>query len=173
MRNPGLQETDLEQHRTGGMTVIAVLTIVVGGIATLAGLCQLVDVPDLLRVGDIFILVARAAFGLPILAAGVVGIIAGIAILALRSWARAVSLVFGGLLFLMPVLLLILMSVFTPLIIPVLASIGSYDLSAGNPGLILFAGIYVALPVSYAVVLCVVFRKPAWRAETRSAEAEA
>ena len=166
----------MEQHRTGGMTVIAVLTIVVGGIETLAGLCQLVDVPDLLRVGDIFILVARVAFGLPILAAGVVGIIAGIAILALRSWARAVSLVFGGLLFLTPVLLLILMSVFTPLIIPVFASIGSYDLSAANPGLILFAGIYVALPVSYAVVLCVVFRKPAWRAtsaEARSAEAEA
>ena len=154
----------MERHRTGGMTVIAVLDIVVGGFAIIAGLSQLADVYDLLRVGDIIILVARVAFGLPILAAGVVGIIAGIAMLALRSSARALSLVFGGLLILTPVLLLVLMAVFTPLIIPVLASIGTYDLSAGNRGLILFAGIYVALPVSYAVVLCVAFRKPAWRA---------
>jgi len=154
----------LERHRTGGMTVIAVLTIVVGGIEALAGLVQLADVPDLLRVSDIIILVARLAFGLPILAAGVVGIIAGIAMLALRPSARTLSLVSGGLLILTPLLLLILMAVFTPLIIPVFALIGTHDLSATNLGLMLFTVIYVALPVSYGVVLCVAVRKPAWRA---------
>jgi hypothetical protein len=146
------------------MTVISVLNIVVGGIEILAGLVQLADVYDLLRLGDIIILVARVAFGLPILAAGVVGIIAGIAMLALRSWARALSLAFAGLLILTSVVLLILTAVFTPLVIPVLASIGPYDLSADNLGLILFTVIYVALPVTYALVLCVAFRKPAWRA---------
>jgi hypothetical protein len=155
---------NLERDRTGGMTVIAVLNIVVGSIESFAGSVQLLDVHELWRLGDTIIVVARVGLGIPALAAGVVGIIAGIAMLTLRPWARVLSLAFSGCLTLMSVLLLILTSAFTPLIIPVLASIGSYDLSATNAGLTLFAVSYLALPLSYALVLSVVFRKSAWRA---------
>jgi hypothetical protein len=146
------------------MTVIAVLTIVVGGIELLAGLVQLVDVLDQFRTDDAIILGIRAVFGLPTLAAGVVGITAGIATLALRPRARALSGAFGGLLILTSVVLLFLVSTLTPYVIPVLASVGSFDLSADSPALNLFMLIYVAVPVAYALVLFVAFSRPAWRA---------
>lgn len=153
----------MEQHRTGGMTVIAVLNIVVGGIEILAGLFPL---RGALEWGvDMFIIpAALVAFALLILAAGVVGIIAGIGMLRLRSSARRLSLMFGGLLILASVGLLMLISVFTPFIIPIIASIGSYDPSSDLVAMIPFTVVYLALPVSYAFVLFVVFNRPAWRA---------
>jgi hypothetical protein len=153
----------LETHRTGGMTVIAVLNIVVGGIEILAGLFPLRGAYE--WGVDLFIIpAALVAFALLTLAAGAVGIIAGIGMLRLRSWARRLSLVFGGLLILASGGLLMLISVFTPFIIPIIASIGTYDPSSDLAAMILFTVIYVVLPVSYAFVLCIVFRMPAWRA---------
>jgi hypothetical protein len=153
----------LERHRTGGMTVIAVLNIVVGGIEILAGLFPLRGAYE--WGVDFFVVpAALVAFALLTLAAGVVGIIAGIGMLRLRSWARRLSLVFGGLLILASGGLLMLISVFTPFIIPIIASIGTYDPNSNLAAMILFTVIYVVLPVSYAFVLCVVFHLPAWRA---------
>ncbi len=154
----------METHRTGGMTVIAVLDIVVGGTEILAGLFQLVGTVDMMPPSGSFGILetVRTAFALPILAAGVVGIIAGIGMLALRSWARTVSLAFSGLLILTSVFLLFLTSALTLLLLPVLASIDGSDPTTA--GLILFAVVYVALPVSYAFVLWIAFSRPAWRA---------
>ncbi len=153
----------METHRTDGMTVIAVLNIVVGGIEILAGLFPL---RGALAWGvDMFIVpAALVAFALVILAAGVVGIIAGIGMLRLRAWARRLSLVFGGLLILVAGGLFMLISVFTPFIMPIIASIGSYDPSADLAAMIPFAVTYFVLPVFYALVLWVVFRRPAWQA---------
>jgi hypothetical protein len=153
----------LETHRTGGMTVIAVLNIVVGGIEILAGLFPLRGAYEW-GVDLLVIPAALVAFALLVLAAGVVGIIAGIGMLRLRSWARRLSLVFGGLLILASGGLLMLISVFTPFIMPIIASIGTYDPSADLAAMIPFTVTYVVLPVSYAFVLCVVFRRPAWQA---------
>ncbi len=103
----------MEARRTGGMTVIAVLNIVVGGIEILAGLFPL---RGALEWGvDMFIVpAALVAFALLIFATGAVGIIGGIGMLRLRSWARRSSLVFGGLLILVSGGLLTLISAFTP-----------------------------------------------------------
>ena len=60
--------------------------------------------------------------------------------------------------------LLFLMSVFTPFVVPLLATIGSYDLISSNLGMTLFGIIYVALPAAYAFVPWVAFSRPAWRA---------
>ena len=153
----------MERHRTGGMTVIAVLNIVVGGIEILAGLFPL---RGAYKWGvDLFVIpAALVASALLVLAAGVVGIIAGIGMLRLRSWARRLSLVFGGLLILASSGLLMLISVFTPFIMPIIASIGTYDPSADPAAMIVFTVTYLVLPVLYAFVLCVVFRRPAWQA---------
>jgi hypothetical protein len=154
----------LETHRTGGMTVIAVLTIILGCLEILAGLFQLTGafflMYELLRLGAFGIPLARVTFSLLLLATGIVGLIAGIGMFALRASARTSSLVFAG--------LLLLSSVSSFFIVPILASIGSYDLgslSAYNLArLIIFGAVYVGLPVSYALVLCAAFYRPAWRA---------
>src|ERR1700719_2108583 len=85
----------LERHRTGGIIVIAVLNIVVGGIEILAGLFALRGASEW-RVALFVVPAALVAFALLVLAAGVVGTIAAIGMLRLRSWARGLSLVFAG-----------------------------------------------------------------------------
>ena len=158
----------MDRHRTGAMTVIAVLSIVVGGIEILAGLFPLRGALDMVyhewRTVIVVIPAALMAFALVVLAAGVVGIIAGIGMLRLRSWARRLSLAFGGLLILVSVGVLMLIAVFTPFIMPIIASIGSYDPSADLVAMIPFTIVYFALPMFYAVVLSVAFSMPAWRA---------
>jgi hypothetical protein len=95
-----------------------------------------------------------------ILATGAVGIIAGIEMLARRCWARRLSLVFGG--------LLILSCAFSFLMVPIIASIGTYDLGSLSAydltRLIIFIVAYVALPVSYGHLLCIVFQTRKWKA---------
>jgi hypothetical protein len=158
------QEASLEGQRTGGMTVIAVLNIIVGGLAILSGLFQglgaLMLMFELLRVGAFDIPVAHATFSLLLLATGIIGITAGIKMFALRASARPLSLAFAG--------LSILSAAFSFLTVPIIASIGTYDigsLSSYNLArLTIFSVIYVVLPVSYAVVLCAVFYQPAWKA---------
>jgi len=64
--------------------------------------------------------------------------------------------------------LLIASSVFACFIVPILNTIGTYDIgsipAAGLARLIVFGFIYVAFPLPYSIVLCVVFCAPAWKA---------
>jgi hypothetical protein len=150
------------------MTVIAVLNIVVGGIEIVAALFPLrnalVWMYDEWQTVIFVIPAALLVFALLVLAAGVVGIIAGIGMLRLRAWARRLSLMFSGLLILVSVGLLMLIAAFTPFIIPVIASIGTHDPTTDSAAMILFTIVYLALPVLYACVLCAAFRRPAWHA---------
>ena len=154
----------MERHRTGGMTAIAVFNILFGGLGILNGLYlvlgSLALMYELFRLGVFEIPVARLAFALLILATGIVGLIAGIGIFVLRPWARALSLVYGG--------LLIFSSVVSFFAVPIIASIGTYDvgsISAYNLArLIIFSVIYVVLPVPYFILSCAAFYKPAWKA---------
>jgi hypothetical protein len=156
----------LEKHRTGGMTAIAVLTIIFGGLGILSGLFHvlgsLVLMYELLRLGVFEIPIASTyslPFSLLVLATGIVGLIAGIGMFALRPWARELSLVYGG--------LLILSSVFSCFTLPIIATIGTYDIgsisASGLARLIIFGVIYLVLPVLYPLLLCVVFFSPAWK----------
>ena len=153
----------MERHRTGGMTAIAVLNVIFGGLGILNGLFQLLGslvlMYELLRLGVFEIPRARLAFSLLILATGIVGLIAGIGMFALRPWARTLSLVYGG--------LLIVSSVFSFFTVPIIASIGTYDVRSIGAydlaRLIIFSVIYVVLPVLYSPLLCIVFYRPAWK----------
>ena len=154
----------MARQRTGGMTAIAVINIVSGVLGILIGLFHvlgtLVLMYELLRLGAFGIPIIRLALSLLALATGIVGLIAGIGMLALRPWVRALSLVYGG--------LLILSTVFSFFAVPIIATIGTYNvasLSAYNLArLIIFTAIYVVFPVLYSLTLCVVFHRPAWKA---------
>jgi len=155
----------VERRRTSGMTVIAVLNIVFGSLEILKGLFHaagaVVYVYELLRLGAGFdIPVARVMFSLLLLTTGVVGLTAGFGLLGLRSSARALSLVFGG--------LLIVSCALSFLAVPIIASLGTYDVgsldSYNLARLIIFTVLFVVFPVSYSLVLCVVFHRPAWKA---------
>ncbi len=153
----------MEKHRTGGMTAIAVLNIVVGIIIILAGLFQLLFALtltyELLRLGAFELPAMRLTFAFLILATGIVGLIAGIGMLSLRPSARDLSLVFAG--------LLIVSAVLSYFAIEIIASIGTYDLHSisaeGWVRLIIFCMVYVVLPVSYAVILLVVLSTHSWK----------
>jgi hypothetical protein len=154
----------VERHRTGGMTAIAVLNIFFGGIGILNGLYlvlgSLVLMYELLRLGAFEIPMARLSFALLILATGIVGLIAGVGIFMLRPWARALSLVYGG--------LLIFSSVLSFFVVPIIATIGTYNVNSISDynlaRLIVFSVICVVFPVVYSLLLCIVFHKPAWKA---------
>jgi hypothetical protein len=79
--------------------------------------------------------------------------------LSLRPWARALSLVFGG--------LLILLCVSSYFIVPAIASIGTFAISSlsaeGLARLIIFGLVDVVVPVSYAILLFVVLSKKSWK----------
>src|SRR5262249_42582257 len=130
------------EHRTRGMTAIAVLTVVVAVIEILAGLFQLLFALTLtywlLRLGAFELPVIRFMFSFLILATGIVGLIAGVRSLALRPSARELSLVFAG--------LLIVSAVLSVFLVPIIASIWTYDLSSisaeGLARLILFCMVY-------------------------------
>ena len=154
----------MDRRRTGGMTAIAVLNIILGGLGILNGLFQvlgfLVLMNNFLRLGVFEIPFGRLTFSLLVLATGIVGVIAGIGMWAPRPWARTFSLVFGG--------LLIVSAVFSFYSVPIIATIGTYDIRSidtyGLERLIIFSLIYVILPVLYSILLCLVFCSPAWRA---------
>jgi hypothetical protein len=153
----------MDRRRTRGMTAIAVLNILVGGLGILSGLFHLLGAVvlmlELWRLGVFEIPGARFAFPLLVVATGVVGLIAGFGMFALRPWARALSLAFGG--------LLLLSAVVSCLAVPILASIGAYDLGSMRPydlaRLIIFSVGLVISPVIYSVVLWIVFTRPTWR----------
>ena len=154
----------MEKHRTGGMTAIAVLNIVVGVIVILAGLFQLLFALtltyELLRLGAFELPAMRFLFSFLILAAGIVGLSAGIGMLSLRPSARDLSLAFAG--------LLIVSAVLSYFAIPIIDSIGTYDLDSisaeGWVRLIIFCVVYVVVPVSYALLLFIVFSTSWWKA---------
>jgi len=160
------EEASVERRRTGGMTAIAVLNIVFGGLGILNGLHLVLGflalMYELLRLGVFEIPIARWAFSLLILATGIVGLVAGIGILMLRPWARALSLVYGG--------LLIFSCVGSFVAVPIIATIGTYDVRSidayGLVRLIIYSVIYIVIPVilvPYSLILFVVFYKPAWK----------
>jgi hypothetical protein len=157
------QEARVEKHRTGGMTAIAVLNIAVGVIVILGGLFQLLFALtltyELLRMGAFELPAMRFMFAFLILATGILGLIAGIRMLSLHPSARALSLVFAG--------LLVVSAVLSYFAIPIITSIGTYDLRSisaeGSVRLIIFCVVYVVLPVSYGVILFVVFSRPSWK----------
>ncbi len=144
----------MEPQRSGGMTAIAALTVIVGGLQILAGLFQLLVVIVLMlelnRQGVFQVPVARLTFALGVLVTGVVGLIAGVGLWRLRPPARTLSLVFAG--------LLIVSAVSSCFSIPIIASLGSYDIRAVNADgltrLVIFCGIYVVVPVFYSAVVC-------------------
>ena len=152
------------KHRTAGMTAIAVLNMVSGVVVILAGLLNVLGVIYLLhqqlRLGVFESPTARGSFALLLLATGIVGLTAGFAMLTPRPWARPASLVYAG--------LLIASAVFAYAIVPILATIGTYDMSSISAGdlvrLTIFSVIYVVFPVPYAIVLWIVFSAPAWKA---------
>lgn len=154
----------MEKRRSGGMTAIAVVNIALGLLEILNGLFQLLGslvlIRELMRLGVFERPPARLMFSFMLVATGTVGLIAGIGVIALRRSARTLSLVFGG--------LLILSSVWSFFVVPIVASIGTYDIRSlsadGLARLILFSVIYVALPVVYSIFLFVVFSSPNWKA---------
>jgi hypothetical protein len=115
----------MERQRTGGMTAIAVLNIIFGGLDILNGL---------------FLVLGAFALG----------------IFALRPWGRSWSLAYG--------LLLMLSSAISFSAVPIIASIGTYDIGSlsayGLARLIIFGALYVAFPAPYALLLYFVFYKP-------------
>jgi hypothetical protein len=151
----------VESDRAGGMPAIAVLNIIVGGLEILAGLFQLLGaivlMLELSRQGVFHIPLVRLAFALLVLATGIVGLIAGIGLFSRRSWARPLSFVFAG--------LLILSAGFSCFLIPIIASIGTYDIGSLTTSalarLTLFAAIYVVVPVLYSLFLCATLRRSA------------
>jgi hypothetical protein len=154
------QEASMERQRTGGMTAIAVLNIIFGGVEILNGLYLVLGASALMyelsRLDVFQIPVARLAYALLILATGIVGLIAGIGIFAPRPWGRALSLVYG--------LLLMFSAALSFFAVPVIASIGTYDIGSlsadGLARLIIFGVIYVVFPAPYALLLYFVFYKP-------------
>ncbi|HSZ66556.1 MAG TPA: hypothetical protein VK825_10150 [Xanthobacteraceae bacterium] len=150
----------MERQRTGGMTAIAVLNIIFGGVEILNGLYLVLGASALMyelsRLDVFQIPVARLAYALLILATGIVGLIAGIGIFAPRPWGRALSLVYG--------LLLMFSAALSFFAVPVIASIGTYDIGSlsadGLARLIIFGVIYVVFPAPYALLLYFVFYKP-------------
>jgi hypothetical protein len=144
------------------MTAIAVFNIFLGGLDILNGLYLVLGfialMYELLRLDLFEIPIARLAFALLILATGIAGLIAGIGIFRLRPSARALTLVFGG--------LLIFSSAVSFFAVPIMASIGSYDVGLLGAydlaRLIIFSVMYVVLPVPYSLILSVVFYKPEW-----------
>ena len=154
----------MAKQRTSGMKAIAVLNIVVGAIVILGGLFQLLYALtlfwELLRMGVFDLPVIHLLFSFLLLATGIVGLIAGIQMRALRPPARELSLVFAG--------FLIVSAVLSYFIIPIIASIGTYDLGSinaeGLARLIIFCAVYVVVPVCYALLLFVVFSTPSWKA---------
>jgi hypothetical protein len=157
-------EESVEKRRSGGMTATAVFNMALGVLEILNGLFQLIGalvlIRELLRLGVFEGPPARLIFSLLLLATGIVGLVAGIGVLARRPSARTLSLMFGG--------LLILSSVCSFFVVPIIATIGTYDIRSlsteGLVRLVVFALIYVALPVSYSIFLFVVFSRSDWRA---------
>lgn len=154
----------VERRRTGGMTAVAVLNIVFGGLVILMGLFLALGVLALLyeqsRLGVFEVPAARSALSILVLSTGIVGLVAGIGILALRPWARALSFAYA--------VLLLISCVLSSFLVPIISSLVTDDLRAVDgfnlARLAIFSTIDVALPVLYAPILFIVFSRPAWKA---------
>lgn len=158
-----MTDTSVEPRRTGGKIVVAVLNMIFGSIGSLNGLLLVAVMVTVMRrlaeLGVLQIQMARSAFAILALATGALGLIAGIGVFLLRPWGRTLSLVYGG--------LLIVIGVLSRFLVPIIASIGTYDAHAvdttGLVRLIVFGAIYIALPVIYAPLLFIAFNRPRWK----------
>jgi len=145
------------------MTAIAVINIVFGAIGILNGLYLVIGyavlIYQLTRLGVFELPMARAVFADLVLSTGIVGLAAGIGILRLRPWARMLSLAYGG--------LLLLSCVCSFVAVPIISTIGTYDIGSisgfGLVRLIIFSAIYIVIPVPYSIILWALFYRPAWR----------
>jgi uncharacterized membrane protein (DUF2068 family) len=138
------------------MTALAVLNIVFGGLGIASGLLRvprsIVLMYESWRLNVLmFSTTSGALIALLILAAGVVGLIAGIGIFALRPWARTLSLVYGG---------LFVFSSVVSFAASIVSSHGAYDVTI----IMILVVMYVAIPVAYALVLFLAFQRPGWKA---------
>jgi hypothetical protein len=148
------------------MTAIAVFTIFFGVVGILNGLFLVLGFLTftyyMFQLGAAVseIPIGRLAFPLLVVATGIVGVVVGVGILKLRPWARALSLVYGG--------LLVVSCAGSFVAVPIIAGIGTYDLGSidayGLARLIMFSVTYLVIPVPYSIVLYAVFHRPAWKA---------
>jgi hypothetical protein len=146
------------------MTATAVLSIFFGSVGILNGVYLLlgavVMLYELLRFGIFMIPMARFAFAFLILGTGIVGLIAGVGVLRLRSWARPLSLVYAG--------LLIFSCVCSFFSLSIISTIGTYDIRTVNgydlARLIVFSVVHILIPLSYSLLLTIVFYRPGWKA---------
>ena len=151
----------MARQRTTGMTAIAVVNILFGGLGIVDGLYLglgfLAHMYELLRLGIFEIPIGRLAFSLLILATGIIGLVAGIGLLLLRRWARVLSLVYGG--------LLTSSAIASFIALPIIGTLGTHGLGEidayGLLRLIIFSAIYVVVPVPYSLILWIMFCKPA------------
>ncbi len=153
----------MERDLTGGMIAVAVVNMIFGALVILMGLFLALGVLALLyeqsRLGVFELPVARAAFAILVLATGVVGLVAGIAILRLRASGRELSLAFAS--------LLIVCCVLSFFLVQIIGSIGTYDLRAIDAfdliRLAVFSAIFLVIPVIYAPIVCIAFSRRAWK----------
>jgi hypothetical protein len=148
----------VQRRRTAGMTALAVLNILFGALGILSGLLRVLQSLALMYqlwlldvLGFFAARPALALLALLIVATGVIGVVAGVRIFALRPSARASSLAYAGLLALSSVLCFI-------------AALMTYPLAVDATTLTLFVATYLAIPLPYALVLFLAFRRPAWKA---------
>jgi ABC-type polysaccharide/polyol phosphate export permease len=145
------------------MIAVAVLNICFGVLVILMGLFLALGVMALLyeqsRLGVFELPVARTAFAVLVLVTGIIGLVAGIGIFSLRPSARALSLAFA--------VLLIVCCALSFFLVPIIGSIGTYDLRTIDAfnlvRLAAFSAIFIAIPVIYAPILCIAFNKRAWK----------
>jgi hypothetical protein len=151
----------MQQHRTSGMTATAFLTTIFGGLVLFNGLWRAIHtvsgVSDLWREGALDYpagnILAVALLVLPnllMLAAGIVGIIAGIGTFLLCTWARLLSLAFAALSAVLPVASYAGVILF-------------WDGAHVTPRFGIFNMICSVIAVFYSVVLFVAFNKRAWK----------
>jgi hypothetical protein len=157
-------DTNVERRRTGGMTAVAIVNMIFGGIGILNGLLLVAVMVTLLReearLGVLEIQVARSAFAITALATGFIGLISGIGIFILRPWGRMLGLAYG--------VLLLVICVLSFFLVPLIASIRTNGFHASDTTnfvrLIVFGTIYAGVPVIYAPLMLFAFSRPTWKA---------
>lgn len=149
---------DIIPHRTGGMTAVGVLDIILGVFVLLQGLFVILLGHGLLPATfadpeSALGLAIIIALGLVALTAGVIGLVAGIGVFKLRPWGKAMSLLFAALWVADSVGAMILFAARSS------AETESTDINGRV--------VAILLRSAYLVVLAALFAKPSWKAAFR------